>query len=197
MKNNIAFGKTDSADLQSVPTKFFYNINIFIYKLLLKLTKMKKIYYGCVLLLLQLVISCKENDKTDKFDVNNQKVEFSESDIKKMIKEFYTAYITQSLDTISPNKNIEKLDSISQIYCTKSLLDSIKNEFENNELDYDPIINGQDTHPEMLKTMMINKNQKVNKYKVMFLSNTYDSSFEEVNLSIVKEGNKYKISSLN
>jgi hypothetical protein len=158
---------------------------------------MKKIYYGCILLLSQLVISCKENDKTDKLDVNNQKVEFSESEIKKMIKEFYTAYITQSQDTISPNKNIEKLDSISQIYCTKTLLDSIKNEFENNELDYDPIINAQDSHPEMLKTMMINKNKKADKYNVMFLSDTYDSSFEEVNISIVKEGNKYKISSLN
>jgi hypothetical protein len=158
---------------------------------------MKKIYYGCILVLLQLVISCKENDKTDKLDVNNQKVEFSESEIKKMIKEFYTAYITQSLDTISPNENIEKLDSISQIYCTKTLLDSIKNEFENNELDYDPIINGQDTHPEMLKTMMINKNKKVNKYNVMFLSDTYDSSFEEVNLTIIKQGDKYKISSIN
>jgi len=158
---------------------------------------MKKTYFASILLLLQLVISCKENDKKDKLDLDNQKVEFSESEIKKMIKEFYTAYITQSLDTISPNKNIEKLDSISQIYCTKSLLDSIKNEFENNELDYDPIINGQDTHPEMLKTMMINKNKKVNKYNVMFLSDTYDSSFEEVNLTIVKEGNKYKISSLN
>jgi len=158
---------------------------------------MKNIYYVYILFLLQLVISCKENDKKDKLDVDNQKVEFSDTEIKKMIKEFYTAYITQSLDTISSNENIEKLDSISQIYCTKSLLDSIKNEFENNELDYDPIINAQDTHPEMLKTMMINKNQKVNKYKVMFLSDTYDSSFEEVNLSIVKEGNKYKISSLN
>lgn len=158
---------------------------------------MKKTYFASILLLLQLVISCKENNKTDKLDVNNQKVEFSESEIKKMIKEFYTAYITQSLDTIAPNKNIEKLDSISQIYCTKALLDSIKNEFENNELDYDPIINGQDTHPEMLKTMMINKNKKVNSYKVKFLSDTYDSSFEEVNVSIVKEGNKYKISSLN
>lgn len=158
---------------------------------------MKKIYYGCILLLLQLVISCKENDKTDKLDVNNQKVEFSESEIKKMIKEFYTAYITQSLDTIAPNKNIEKLDSISQIYCTKALLDSIKNEFENNELDYDPIINGQDSHPVMLKTMIINKDKKVNKYIVLFLSDTYDSSIEVVNLTIIKQGDKYKISSLN
>ena len=158
---------------------------------------MKKIYYGYILLLSQLVISCKENGKTDKLDVYNQKVEFSESESKKMIKEFYTAYITQSLDTIAPNKNIEKLDSISQIYCTKALLDSIKNEFENNELDYDPIINGQDTHPEMLKTMMINKNIKANKYSVMFLSDTYDSSFEEVNLTIIKKGDKYKISSIN
>ena len=128
---------------------------------------MKKTYFASILLLLQLVISCKENDKTDKLDVNNQKVEFSDTEIKQMIKEFYTAYITQSLDTIAPNKNIEKLDSISQIYCTKFLLDSIKNEFENNELDYDPIINGQDTHPEMLKTMMINKNIKANKYSCL------------------------------
>jgi len=183
--------------LQSVPESFFYNINIFIYKLLLKFTNMKKIYYGCILLLLQLVISCKENDKTDKLDVNNQKVEFSDTEIKKMIKEFYTAYITQSLDTIAPNKNIEKLDSISQIYCTKALLDSIKNEFENNELDYDPIINGQDSHPVMLKTMIINKDKKVNKYIVLFLSDTYDSSIEVVNLTIIKQGDKYKISSLN
>lgn len=158
---------------------------------------MKKTYFASILLLLQLVISCKKNDKTDKLDVNNQKVEFSDAEIKKMIKKFYTAYITQSLDTIAPNKNNEKLDSISQIYCTRALLDSIKNEFEKNELDYDPIINGQDTHPEMLKSMMINKNQKVNKYKVMFLSDTYDSSFEEVNLTIIKQGDKYKISSLN
>ena len=77
---------------------------------------MKKTYFASILLLLQLVISCKENDKTDKLDVNNQKVEFSDTEIKQMIKEFYTAYITQSLDTIAPNKNIEKLDSISQIY---------------------------------------------------------------------------------
>ena len=129
-----------------------------------------------------------------KTDVNG---EYSETEIENMIRKFYIAYISESISSIPASELQKKLDSITQIYCTKSLLDSIDNEFKNNELDYDPFLNAQDSSPEMLKTLSIHKrSQKENIYTVMYLSDKYDSTFTKIYLTISKIDGKYKVSGI-
>jgi len=146
------------------------------------------------LLLILIFFSCNEKKENNVLKIKTQKTEFPENEVKEIIKEFYISYISQSLDSISPKENEQKLDSIKQIFCTKSLLDSIENEFTNNELDYDPIINAQDCSSEMLKSLVIEKNpEKINSFIVMFLSYKYDSSISKLNVTIDKIHGKYKI----
>lgn len=154
-----------------------------------------KIYLISLLIIIFIFSSCKKNE--NKVIKIKAKTEYSEKEIKSMIREFYSVYVTEFLSKNNLNEQKKKLDSITQIYSTKSLLDSINYEFKNNELDYDPFLNAQDANLQMLKTLIIQKSkQKENLYRVMYLTNEYDSSFTNITLTISKENGRYKISSI-
>jgi hypothetical protein len=104
-----------------------------------------------------------------------------------MLKEFYTKYITE----ISKNSpNTKKLNSIRKQYCTAGLLSRIKE----LELDYDPFLNAQDTDDSWVKTLAVSKDPK--KGKGIYVVSFSDSESKEkitITLSVVKEGEDYKI----
>lgn len=104
-----------------------------------------------------------------------------------MLKEFYTKYITEISKT-SPSA--KKLQSIKKQYCTAGLLSRMKE----LELDYDPFINAQDTDDSWIKTLSVKKDPKKGKglYTVSF-SDTESKTTITVRLSIVKDGDDYKI----
>src|SRR2546430_17492997 len=64
-----------------------------------------------------------------------------------MLKNFYTAYMSEfSIVKTNTMQTFEtRLDSIKKQYCTTNLIDSINKKFKKNELDYDPLINAQDS----------------------------------------------------
>lgn len=90
----------------------------------------------------------------------------------------------------------KRLDSLKEIYCTKSLIDSINVEFEDG-LDYDPFIDAQDADSKMLETLSISylKNSK-NKYIVKF-KNNFLKTETKIYVKIIDENGQFKISSLN
>lgn len=104
-----------------------------------------------------------------------------------MLKEFYTRYITE-VSKISPSA--KKLQSIKRQYCTAGLLSNIKE----LELDYDPFINAKDTDDNWIKTLSVKKDPKKAKglYVVSF-SDTKSKTTITVTLSVVKDGDDYKI----
>ena len=104
-----------------------------------------------------------------------------------MLKEFYTRYITEISKT-SPSA--KKLHSIRKQYCTAGLLSRMKE----LELDYDPFINAQDTDDSWIKTLSVKRHPEKGKglYIVSF-SDTESKTTITVTLSVVKEGDDYKI----
>ncbi len=144
---------------------------------------MKKLKIYIFGLFFLVMISCKNDN--------------SETEIKDRIKNFYTSYIEISSSSIPLSEMNKKLDSVTKIYCTKDLLDSISYKFENEELDYDPFINAQDSKMSMLKSLMIFKDKKnENLYTVIYTDDINDSSTTEIVLTIVNENGNYKISSI-
>jgi hypothetical protein len=116
-----------------------------------------------------------------------------DKEIKSMLKEFYTAYITE----ISENPNLKlmvvKLDSLKKKYCTVALRKKIPGLVEQSSAD--PIIKAQDSNIEYLKTLAVEKDSKnTNQYIVSY----YDSSNPAIektiiHLAVVKEKESYKV----
>jgi len=108
----------------------------------------------------------------------------------KMLKEFYTSYITEGANIES---NEEKLESIPKKYCTAKLLAKMKHEMEEGEMDADPFINAQDFDIDWVKTLSISKDpQQADVYIVSYLDN-YSKTRTNIKLHVVKEGAQYKI----
>lgn len=104
-----------------------------------------------------------------------------------MLKEFYTKYITE-ISKASPNT--KKLNSIRKQYCTAGLLSRIKE----LELDYDPFLNARETDDSWVKTLSVSKESKKGKniYTVSF-SDSETKEKTTITLSVIKEGDEYKI----
>ena len=108
----------------------------------------------------------------------------------KMLKEFYTSYITEGTKIESSE---DKLESIQKKYCTAKMLTKMKHEMEEGEMDSDPFINAQDFDIDWLKTLTITKDpQKADVYVVSYLNN-YSKTKTHMKLRVVKEGAQYKI----
>ena len=115
--------------------------------------------------------------------------------IEKMLIAFYSSYLKEFV-----NENLQesegKLDSIKVKYCTKSLLDSISNEFENNELDHDPFIKAQDASSDMMATLTVKKiANSENKFNVQYFEK-YAGHRTNIVVTVVDENGSFKISSL-
>ncbi|WP_188133930.1 DUF3828 domain-containing protein [Chitinophaga sp. CF418] len=103
-----------------------------------------------------------------------------------MLKQFYTSYITASVESLDE----KKLTLIKKQYCTKKILNRIA---KDEELDNDPFVNAQDTDIDWLRTLVINKDpKKPNVYIASYISN-YTKKRIINKLLVVKEGQTYKI----
>lgn len=103
--------------------------------------------------------SCKQENKNLNQNIKSPKIENADKNIP-ILKEFYNAYFTEMEST---NKNSEeKLDLLQKKYMTSELYKKIKN----LDLDYDPIINGQDIDENWRKTLTIKYNSKDQLYQM-------------------------------
>ena len=111
----------------------------------------------------------------------------SDKQITKMLKEFYSNYITEN-SKMPPN--IKKIAIIKNIYCSKKLVANLNKK----QLDYDPFLNAQDSDVDWIKTLTISKGvQNKNLYVVTY---SIDGSKNTVKLMVVNEVGKFKIDSI-
>lgn len=114
---------------------------------------------------------------------NNQ----SNKEALRMLKEFYTKYITEFY------VGAEKLPSIQRKYCTTKLLHYIPKYIE--QTDGDPFLKGQDTDTAYLKTLSIKKDKKrKNIYTVSYIGNPNQKI--TIHLLVVKGKGSFKIDSV-
>lgn len=113
--------------------------------------------------------------------------------IRDMLKEFYTSYITQMAEKLP--LDIKKINSIKKKYCTVRLLKEIEND---EDLDYDPLIDAQDADVAWLKTLSIKNNIGIpNGYIITYESSSkYDTEKASIKMTVVKEKDGYKIDSV-
>lgn len=109
---------------------------------------------------------------------------------KKMLFSFYTEYIS-AIDTVSINFPFTE-KKIKQKYLTHNLIRKIE---EDKQLDFDPLIDAQDSSIDELKRMTIIK-IKENTYSVCFSSALYENENRCIELIVEKQGNKYKIADI-
>ncbi|MBA0883369.1 DUF3828 domain-containing protein [Flavobacterium undicola] len=157
-----------------------------------------KIFFCINLLVVLFLYSCKkeplEPKRALKTEESNNSIENGEQ-IEKILTAFYTSYLEQ-FSNQNLKESEKKLDSIKVKYCTKSLLDGISNEFENNELDYDPFIKAQDASSDMIETLTVNKIAgSENKFHVQYLDK-YSGHKTDILVTVVDENGSFKISSL-
>ena len=114
-----------------------------------------------------------------------------------MLEEFYKSYITEMISSTPPKLVDEKLDSIKSEYCTTNLLQKV----EEQELDYDPFLNAQDSKSECLETLNITIDSiKSNSYIINYYVNILDPSYKKIkeevtiHVAVIKEEGSYKIS---
>lgn len=128
------------------------------------------------------------------FNSINCKIEQLYSDEEKIIKflkSFYSEYITEC-DSFSINWS--QIEIIKEKYCTKSLIKKIKILQEDGMIDYDPFLNAQDCNINWLKTLNITKEEKDSCWYNVYYTDNYSDI--KIKISIIKEGNLYKINDI-
>ncbi len=109
-----------------------------------------------------------------------------------VIREFYQNYIRAFVEP--PPKDSLKKSIVINAYCTKNLQEQLKYADE-QEFDYDLLINGQFCDVEWLKKMNVKIDSSIsNVYNVMFLY-INDGVWKKTNvkLKLIKTKNGYKI----
>ena len=135
---------------------------------------MRTISIITVVLILLSTLSCKKSSAQEKF---------SEENVKEMLKNFYTNYVTEN-STFPINQ--KKRDSIEHRYCTKNVF----NQFEGN-IEYDIFLKSQMVDTLILKTMTFRKDSV--KDNLYYVSYVYNKDHVTITLLIAKETDGYKI----
>ncbi|MBC9934150.1 DUF3828 domain-containing protein [Chitinophaga qingshengii] len=107
----------------------------------------------------------------------------------KMLKQFYTSYITEEAKNDVDEK---KINLLKKKYCTTALLNKLKH----MELDADPFVHAQDYDATWINTLSVRKDAKLaDVYHVSYLD-AYAKEKNTIKVQVVKEGNSYKIAAL-
>jgi hypothetical protein len=122
----------------------------------------------------------------------SEQSKFSEKKIVSTLKEFYSEYISEGNKLISEEQYAAIL-KIRQKYCTQRLLDEIDKYTKIVVIDYDPFTNAQDFDINWLKTLNISKDSVKNDIYHVSYYESYRGKYEKIKLSVVKEGDSYKI----
>lgn len=105
-----------------------------------------------------------------------------------MLKDFYTAYMTQFPD-ISPSRK-QKLQAILKKYCTVNLIKKIPKLAD--QIDSDPILNAQDSDAAWAKSLVIEKDpKKADVFAVSYRDG--GNTLTTIHLKVVKQNDTYKV----
>jgi hypothetical protein len=110
---------------------------------------------------------------------------FSEEEITKTLKEFYTIYV-RSLGLPFTDRHHDKIDSVLNRYCTLNLLNQVRGDWANYSL-----LNNHDSDLQMLKTLTIQKDSKLD--DLYYVSYLFQNKKTTIKLLLVRLRGKYKI----
>ena len=128
--------------------------------------------------------SCSQKSSTIKSTEKN--IIFQDNDIPKELKTFYTLYFSE-MENNSIKDSEANLDILKKKYMTSELYEKLKN----IDLDYDPIINGQDVEVDWKKSLDI-KFIKHDLYQ-MCIESSFDKKKYCTFLKVKKTQTGYKI----
>ena len=154
---------------------------------------MKTKYLSLLLLVLFFTIqSCGQSSSKNPNNKENKVsnvTNYEDGKAIQFLKEFYTAYI---LECDKPVGNWKTLLSIRNKYLTKSLIKTL----DELELDYDPIIQGQDCDKSWLNTLEVNSEAgQKNVFNVCFFY-AFENRKKCIKLSVVNDNGNYLINNI-
>lgn len=88
--------------------------------------------------------------------------------------------------------NLEKIDSIKNLYCSPKLLDSLQQQ----EPDYDPFINAQDLDDDLNKKLSIAKDTPAESIYITSYMDNYHHRKIKIKLWVKEIAGHYKITNL-
>src|SRR5688572_14383145 len=108
-----------------------------------------------------------------------------------LIKQFYKAYNGElSKEDFSSSKR----ESILKTYCTARFISFLNKQFRENELDWDPFLNAQDTHIKTTETLKVKKvKSKYNLYSISYVWAPTGEIIDKIGLIVINENGKPKI----
>ena len=145
----------------------------------------------CLILITSLICNNAISQKNCQTNEN-----YSELQISNTLNDFYTAYFNLQSDPYPLKKQIQKVDSLLERYCTKEFLNFYKNIQGPEELDWDPFLDANYIEIEFLKTMKISKDKEKNDLYYVSYIKKYNNEATTIELTIIKEKEVYKINSL-
>lgn len=112
-----------------------------------------------------------------------------------MLKDFYTNYFSAFVEPPGALSQ-KKLDLIQKQFCTKAFYKKIPEIIE--QTDSDVFLKAQDSDIKYLKTLTISKDLKNEEYIVSYIADAMPEKKITIiiHLTLVKEGNSYKISAV-
>ncbi len=108
------------------------------------------------------------------------------STVQKMLIDFYVQYNT-AWSTIKDNAVlIKRLDYLRRSFCTPSLYQKLRKDFETDGLDHDALINDEYTNVINLHTIKVNKVAGGdNRYVVSYMDSTLSPSYKPVYKKVI------------
>ncbi|RXK82814.1 DUF3828 domain-containing protein [Filimonas effusa] len=115
----------------------------------------------------------------------------TEEKANQLLKEFYTKYITAFATEPAGPENEKKIKELQKEYCTAAFFKKIPGIIEESEAD--PFLDAQDSNIAYLETLTIEKGAAKDEYIVSYIPKE-DKII--VHVTVVKEGDSYKIDSV-
>lgn len=119
----------------------------------------------------------------------------TDKEAEKMLRDFYTNYFNVFVEPPSAASQ-KKLEMLQKQFCTEAFYKKIAEIIE--QTDADVFLKAQDSDIKYLKTLTVSKDLQNEEYVVSYIA---DATPEEkititLHITLVKEGNNYKISSV-
>lgn len=107
-----------------------------------------------------------------------------------MLKNFYTAYMTE-VATGSAHNFVKKLQKIQKQYCTPKLIDKIPAMIDRTNID--PFLKAQDSNIENLKSLTFQKDSRAADLFIVSYTDIYRHNKTTIKLSVIKQKDSFKI----
>jgi hypothetical protein len=110
-----------------------------------------------------------------------------------MLKNFYTAYMTE-VAVGSSHNFVKKLTTIQKKYCTPALVEQIPALIERT--DCDPFLKAQDSNVENIKSLSFKKDARAVNLFIVSYTDIYRHNKTTIKLTVVKQKDNFKIASV-